>query len=64
MADIESLLKEKRVFKPSTEFARGANWSKKTVAEFRKASARDPQRFWAKMARENVTWFSPWKFGL
>ena len=36
MPDIESLLKEKRSFKPSPEFAKQANWSKKQVAEYRK----------------------------
>ena len=60
MADIESLLKEKRVFKPSPEFTRQANWNKKTVREHRKAGEK-PERFWAKMAKENLTWFSPWK---
>ena len=61
MPDIESLLKETRVFKPDPEFARTANWSKKTIAEYRKLGASSPQRFWAKMARENVTWFTSWK---
>ncbi len=61
MADIESLLKEKRVFKPSAEFTRQANWNKKTVAEYRKLGASSPERFWAKMAKEHVTWFAPWK---
>jgi hypothetical protein len=36
MPDIESLLKEKRSFKPSPEFAKQANWSRKQVAEYRK----------------------------
>jgi acetyl-CoA synthetase len=61
MADIESLLKEKRVFKPSAEFTRRANWNKKTVAEYRKLGAKSPERFWAKMAKEHVSWFAPWK---
>ena len=61
MADIESLLKEKRSFKPSLEFAKRANWSKRTVDELRKLGTKSPERFWAKMARENVSWFSPWK---
>ena len=61
MPDIESLLKEKRVFKPSVEFTRQANWNKKTVAEYRKLGARSPERFWAKMAKEHVSWFAPWK---
>ncbi len=61
MADIESLLKEKRSFKPSPEFAKNANWNKRTVDQLRKLGAKDPQRFWADMARQNVSWFSPWK---
>jgi len=61
MPDIESLLRERRVFEPSDEFARKANWNKKTVAEYRKLGARSPERFWAKMAKEHVSWFAPWK---
>jgi acetyl-CoA synthetase len=61
VSDIESLLKEKRRFKPSAEFAKRANWNKKTVAAYRKLGARSPEQFWAKMAREHVSWFSPWK---
>ena len=61
MADIESLLKEKRVFEPPKEFAKRANWSKKDVAAYRKLGARNPERFWAQMAKERVTWFRPWK---
>ena len=61
MPDIESLLKEKRVFRPQPEFTRQANWNKRKVAELRKLGAKSPERFWAQMARENVSWFSPWK---
>ncbi|MGH7338630.1 MAG: acetyl-coenzyme A synthetase N-terminal domain-containing protein, partial [Myxococcota bacterium] len=61
MADLESLLREKRVFKPSADFAKRANWSRKEVKQLRALGERDPQRFWAKMAREHVTWFKPWK---
>ncbi|MBW2400798.1 MAG: acetyl-coenzyme A synthetase, partial [Deltaproteobacteria bacterium] len=61
MPDIESLLEEKRRFKPSSEFAKQANWNKKTIREYRALAAKNPERFWAKMARENVTWFKPWK---
>ena len=61
MPDIESLLKEKRVFKPELAAARAANWNRKTVDAHRRLGERDPQRFWAKMAREHVSWFSPWK---
>jgi len=61
MTSTKSLLKEKRVFKPSSDFAKRANWSRKDVAAFRKLGQRDPERFWAKMAREHVSWFTPWK---
>jgi acetyl-CoA synthetase len=61
MPDIESLLDEKRRFKPSSKFAKQANWNKKTIREYRALGAKNPERFWAKMARENVTWFKPWK---
>src|SRR6187397_687158 len=61
MADLESLLREKRVFKPSADFVKRANWSPKEVKALRALGERDPQRFWAKMARENVSWFKPWK---
>ena len=61
MPDIESLLKETRVFKPSKAFAKQANWTKKDVAELRKQGEKNPEKFWAKMARQNVTWFKPWK---
>jgi acetyl-CoA synthetase len=61
MADIESLLREKRVFAPTKEFAKRANWTPRQVAAYRKLGAKSPQRFWAQMAREHVSWFSPWK---
>ncbi len=61
MPDIESLLKEKRTFKPSAEFNRQANWNKRTVKEYRKLGEKNPTKFWAKMAKENVDWFTPWK---
>ena len=41
MPDIESLLKEKRVFEPSKEFAKGALWNKREAAALRKP-ARKP----------------------
>ena len=60
MPDIQSLLTENRVFQPDKEFAKQANWNKKQIAEYRKLG-QSPQRFWAKMAKENVSWFTPWK---
>ncbi|HTY16944.1 MAG TPA: acetate--CoA ligase [Myxococcota bacterium] len=59
MADIESLLKERRRFAPPKAFARQANWTPRAVAELRKLGAKSPERFWARMAKERVTWFAP-----
>lgn len=58
MADIESLLKETRIFKPNGEFTRKANWNKKTTSDYRKVGAKTPERFWKKMALENISWFT------
>jgi len=63
VTNIESLLKEKRVFKPKPEFVKQANWSPKQVAAYRKLG-RKPEKFWAQMAKEHVAWFSPWKRAL
>ncbi|UCE85510.1 MAG: acetate--CoA ligase [Deltaproteobacteria bacterium] len=60
MPDIESLLKETRVFKPAPEFARSAYWNRKRVEEMRRLGERNPERFWARMAKEHVSWFTPW----
>ncbi len=60
MSDIESLLEEKRVFKPSPEFAKQANWNRSKVAEYRALGNLSPERFWAKMAKQHVDWFTPW----
>jgi len=61
MADIESLLEEKRVFKPSPEFAKRAHWDRATVEALRREAARNPGKFWARMAKEHVSWFRPWR---
>jgi len=60
MHDIESLLKEKRSFKPRPEFVKNANWSRKDVREYRALGEKKPKRFWAEMAKQHVTWFSRW----
>jgi acetyl-CoA synthetase len=61
MSDIQSLLKEKRRFAPEAAFAKQANWTKSQIAAYRKLAAKSPERFWAQMAREHVSWFKPWK---
>jgi acetyl-CoA synthetase len=61
MPKIESLLREKRIFKANPEFAKRANWNRKTVNAYRKLGEKNPEQFWANMAAEHVTWFTPWK---
>src|SRR5438034_4911085 len=59
--NIESHLIEKRVFKPSKEFAKNAR-IKSLVQYWRmyRESIADPAKFWAREARE-LTWRAPWK---
>ncbi len=59
--NITSILREDRVFKPRAEFSRLAHV--KSFAEYKKlydASIKNPERFWATIARE-LDWFKPWK---
>src|SRR5262245_9141584 len=60
-ADIESILKEKRVFKPPRKFSEIARLgSMEQYERMYRASVRDPEKFWAKVADELV-WFKKWK---
>ena len=59
--NIESHLKETRLFKPSREFARHARIA--SLDEYRRMhreSIRQPEKFWAREAQELV-WQKPWK---
>jgi acetyl-CoA synthetase len=58
--DINSLLTENRVFKPTASFAKEATIS--SFAQYQKlhrAALRNPERFWASIASELV-WFKKW----
>ncbi|MCP4004340.1 MAG: acetate--CoA ligase [bacterium] len=59
---IESALKEKRIFKPDKDFSRKANIpGQAAYNRMVKEAEKSPERFWARMAKENVSWFTPWK---
>jgi acetyl-CoA synthetase len=58
---IESILKERRVFKPDPAFARQANLPPAAYARFQKEAKANFQRYWARLAKEHVHWFTPWK---
>ena len=59
-ANITSVLKEYRVFKPSAKFAKSATI--KSFAQYKKMyseSIHSPEKFWAAMAEE-LTWYKKW----
>jgi acetyl-CoA synthetase len=59
---IESILKEKRRFKPDPAFARKANVPGVTAYNrLRKEADRNFERYWARLAKEHVDWFTPWR---
>ena len=58
--DIDSTLRENRVFPPPPEFAAKAHF--KSLAEYEtlyKQSIEDPEKFWA-TAASDLHWFKPW----
>ncbi|MCI0529631.1 MAG: hypothetical protein L0Y56_19485, partial [Nitrospira sp.] len=60
-ADIESVLKERRVFKPTPAFSRQAHIkSRQEYDRLFKMANKNPERFWASIAKE-LHWFKPWK---
>lgn len=62
LVGITSMLQEKRVFPPPKEFSRLARI--KSLAEYRKLyneSIRAPEKFWARQAKEELVWFTPWR---
>src|SRR5882762_4998704 len=59
--NIESLLKEQRVFPPSPEFSRHAHiHSLEVYDSISKRAFDDPEGFWADIASE-LHWFEPWE---
>lgn len=60
-ANLQSVSKESRLFKPSFEFVRSAHI--KSLVEYRRLylqSIKQPEKFWAKIASE-LFWFKPWR---
>jgi acetyl-CoA synthetase len=59
--DIESVLKEERVFEPSKDFSAKAHIKDFPAYEnLYKQALDDPEGFWASMAKE-LDWFKPWE---
>ncbi len=58
--NIESILQEQRVFQPPTDLAEQAHIkSFEELEQLRAEASADPERFWARMAKE-LDWFKPW----
>jgi acetyl-CoA synthetase len=60
MANIESVMQEKRVFEPSPEIVKAANVS--GMDAYRKLCAeaeRDFNGFWGRLGKENIVWHKP-----
>ena len=59
--NIDCRLKEKRLFKPSAAFSRKAHVSSRAQLDrLRRKAEKDPEAFWAEIARE-LRWAKPWK---
>ncbi|MCK6501074.1 MAG: AMP-binding protein, partial [Nitrospira sp.] len=59
---ITSILNESRVFKPSKEFAERAHI--KSLAAYKKLyaeSIKDPEKFWGRLGKQELVWFTPFK---
>jgi acetyl-CoA synthetase len=62
MPNIDSMLNEKRIFKPAKTFAEKAHI--RSMAQYEalyRQARKNPETFWAKLAKENLSWFSTWK---
>ena len=60
--DIESHLIENRLFKPTKDFSRKAHISSlEAYRELYRKSIKNPEKFWAEQAAENLTWRKKWK---
>jgi acetyl-CoA synthetase len=53
---LEALLEEKRIYLPTEEFRKQANWSDPAIYE---RARKDPEAFWAAEA-ESLDWIKPW----
>jgi len=62
MPNIDSTLKETRLFKPAKEFSKKAHIQ--SLAQYQalcRQAKKNPERFWGELAKDHLTWFSTWK---
>ncbi|MCG3205683.1 MAG: Acetyl-coenzyme A synthetase [Elusimicrobia bacterium] len=61
MSEITSILKEKRVFKPGAAFSQEAHIkSFRDYERLYSQAIKNPEKFWATQAKEQLHWFKPW----
>jgi acetyl-CoA synthetase len=61
MAEITSILKERRLFKPRPEFSKQAHIKSFSAYEkIYRESVKNPEKFWADQARALLSWDKPW----
>jgi len=59
---ITSVLKEEQVFNPPRDFVKKAVINNpKLFEKMYRSSIKEPAKFWAKTAREELSWFKTWK---
>jgi acetyl-CoA synthetase len=59
--NIDSLQHEERLFQPPTQFAAAAHVKSMAELEALRAEASaDPEKFWARLAKSELSWFKPW----
>jgi acetyl-CoA synthetase len=57
--NIVSVLQEERTFAPANEFAARARLKPADLERMRREAAADPSAFWARLARQEITWHTP-----
>ncbi len=61
MKDIDTVLKENRIFPPPAEFSSRAQVpGAEALQKLREEADRDPEAFWARLAAEELHWFRRW----
>ena len=56
---IVSVLQEERTFAPAAEFTARARIKPADLERLRRQAAEDPSGFWARLARQEITWHTP-----
>jgi len=57
--NIQSVLQEERTFPPAASFAARAQIKPADLEALRQRASREPERFWADLARQELTWHKP-----